>query len=409
MADLPGGIRDQQIENLFRSERVRLEPHARSLTMRTTIRALLVLSAVFVAGCERGGGLSDIAPHSTDEVLRIGVVGGPVELQFHRVAAARFTPEGDLLIGDASTGEVRSFTSAGEWIGSFGARGQGPGEHQDISGIWISGDTVWVGDNLALRVTQWLRDGRLIETARIPSVPGGGRGWVQGRTTDGAFVVSSAAPGETDRFHDRPDSVDVFLWDGGIRVSGHRLGRYFFRLSHMYENESGPGFTWYPAPLRSVGVVAAAGGEVVVLEGNAGRVVRVTSKSEEWIELPVSQRLPVTAEHKQEYEEVWVGSVSEQWRPRLQHALQGMTFPDTLPVASDLVVGGDRSIWVREFSIGPREAEFWWWFAPGEDHARRVVLPGSFTLMDAMGDLVLGVDQDSLNVENVVIRALMRP
>ena len=127
------------------------------------------------------------------------------------------------------------------------------------------------------------------------------------------------------------------------------------------------------------------------------------------IALPVHERVPVTDEHWRQYEEMWAESAAEQWRPRLRSALQEMTRPDYLPVASDLLGGLDGSIWIRRFRITPTEPNVWWWITAGDEEFRHVLLPASFTPMDASGNLVLGVERDELDVERVVVLQVETP
>lgn len=367
-------------------------------------RGAVAAAVTLVAGCGAADGPAAVDPLYTEEVLRIGVVEGPEELQFNRITAARFLDDGSVLVGNAGTGEVRRFRRDGAWMGSFGALGQGPGEHRSITGIWASGDTVWVVDNVSHRLTTWLADGRHLSTRRIPMAGPEGRGWVHGRTGDGRFVVAGVVYGVPDRDGNRPDSVDLFLWDEDADWAEELVGRYFFHMLHMYQEVLG--FTWYPAPLRSAGRVAASGGDVWILEGNEGYLERVTAEGRDRMELAMSQRVPVSGEHRQLYEEEWVGSVPEQARPRLRNALQAMTFPDHLPIASNLMVGGDGSVWVQRFSIGPQEAETWWRIPPGDADRDHVIFPRPFTPMDALGDLVVGVDRDDMDVQYVVVRRI---
>ena len=359
-----------------------------------------------MAGCESGASSGSQAPFVTSELLRIGVADGFEELQFHRIRAARLIPGGGILVGNASTAEVRRFDPDGEWILSFGATGRGPGEHQNISGIWLAGDSLWVADHLLYRLTHWTLDGTHISTTAIP--PGSdGPAAVRGRTSDGSLVVSSLVHGAIDGNRMQVDSVDLHLWDGKSREVDDVLGRFFSQVVHQYQE--GIGVTGYPSALRAHGQVTAVGADIVVLDGNTGELLRIAPGRTDRIDLPIQDPVSVTDDHWRQYEEVWVGSVAEQWRPRLRSALREMTRPDHLPFASEMLGGLDGSIWIRTFRISPAEPNIWWWIPSRGDEPRRVILPPGFTPMDASGNRVLGVETDEFDVEQVVLVQVTLP
>lgn len=198
------------------------------------------------------------------------------------------------------------------------------------------------------------------------------------------------------------DSMDLFRWDGSSGRAGGRVGRFFFRVLHrVYDS---PGYTFYPAALRAQGQVVAAGDDVVVLDGNTGDLIRISPEARVRVALPAPEPVAITEDHRRHHEEEWVGTVAEEWRPRLRRAVAGMTYPEHLPVASTLMGGGDGSIWVRSFRAWPAEVELWWWLPSPGVPPRRVAFPANFTPLDAVGPRVLGVATDELDVEYAVVR-----
>jgi hypothetical protein len=76
-------------------------------------------------------------------------------------------------MAQAQDGQIRLYSSAGELQGSFGRRGEGPGEFMNLSQMgWIA-DTLWVYDSNLRRITKLSSDLELLTT--IANVPGTAR------------------------------------------------------------------------------------------------------------------------------------------------------------------------------------------------------------------------------------------
>jgi hypothetical protein len=119
--------------------------------------------------------------------LRIGEIDGPEPLRFHRVAAVTVGSDGTLHIANNGSVEVRRFTGDGEYMGSLGGRGSGPGEFQHISAILPDGQHVYVIDSRLNRATVFAEDGTLMET--IPLTAGAARLLPLSRTGSGWIVL----------------------------------------------------------------------------------------------------------------------------------------------------------------------------------------------------------------------------
>lgn len=92
------------------------------------------------------------APAQLEEVLRIGVVEGPDEYQFHDVRSLAVADDGTIYVGNNQTKTVRVFAPDGRFQHEFGGSGQGPGEYLAVNRVWLTQGGV--------AITDWQRGGR---------------------------------------------------------------------------------------------------------------------------------------------------------------------------------------------------------------------------------------------------------
>ena len=62
---------------------------------------------------------------STVPVLSIGVIEGPEALMFSNVKSAAWNADGNLVIADLGSGQIRTFSSEGELLRTLGRAGKG--------------------------------------------------------------------------------------------------------------------------------------------------------------------------------------------------------------------------------------------------------------------------------------------
>ena len=88
--------------------------------------------------------------------VTIGVLDGPAEYQFSRVTAAARQSDGDFVVVDAGTREVRLYRRDGAFVRTLGGPGSGPGEFQNPTQVLITAaDSVIVWDNANYRITRF--------------------------------------------------------------------------------------------------------------------------------------------------------------------------------------------------------------------------------------------------------------
>ncbi len=77
-----------------------------------------------------------------DPVVDLTLSGTGPAHEFHRAHSLKQRPDGSLMIADGGSREVRVFSATGEFLGSFGGSGEGPGEFRSLRRIGNAGDTL---------------------------------------------------------------------------------------------------------------------------------------------------------------------------------------------------------------------------------------------------------------------------
>jgi hypothetical protein len=105
---------------------------------------------------------------SLEPHVSIGVVDGPAEYQLFDVTAAARQSDGDIVVVDGGSREVRLYDRLGIFMRNLGGPGSGPGEFQDPAQVMVTaGDSVVVWDNTLYRITRFDPDGGFVSVQSI--------------------------------------------------------------------------------------------------------------------------------------------------------------------------------------------------------------------------------------------------
>lgn len=149
--------------------------------MRTL--SALALCAV-VAGCA-GEGTAASREFALEPVFRIGVVEGPPEFAFGRIATVLPMADGGFFTCDGNDTQVRRYGPDGAFLGAVGRQGAGPGEYSMCMDLALLGDSMLiVSDPSNARFAMFSVDGTFRRMLNASVFPGFGG--------DNAFFIDTA-------------------------------------------------------------------------------------------------------------------------------------------------------------------------------------------------------------------------
>lgn len=344
--------------------------------------------------------------------VEIGVLEGPPEYQLFRVADATRLSDGRLVVANAGTHELRFYDPGGDFLTRAGAEGEGPGEFQDLAGVFLlPGDSILAYDWRLRRLSVFGPDGAFLRSHALQPLEGLASPRVEGRFADGSLLVRG---GSVYSMRDelstgvsrRPTVYYGYAADGSggdslVSVPGPEAwvktrDQGFMVTSLMFGRGSAQGVG---GDLFWVGTTDAY---EVRAYTPAGRLVRIVRLHHE----PV----PVTeADVEAEVERRLAGVEDEETRRERGARYREMQTPRTMPAYATLEVARDGHLWIRRHA-GPRDEgpALWDVFEPEGSWLGTVPLPEGLRVLEIGEAYVLGSWRDELDVERVRLHRLTR-
>jgi hypothetical protein len=378
---------------------------------RTVIRAGLALALVapWPAGAQAAPPRWDLVPE-----LRIGSADRP-DYDLSAVRGLAVGPQGQTYV--AQRYEVRVYDARGRYLRTLGRRGSGPGEFQSVRGIGLRGDTLWVADDAANRITLFGGGGRALETLRIdsPVIPGAAR-----PTPPAGILADGSVIGRPFPSQERLDAVDDVLVPFVQMTRAGRPIRSFGLVSVSGEYGTLRGARSVlnfslPVQTHSLWDLASDGSSLVVVDRPAAgrsdathfRVVRYRSPGQ----VAFDRRLPYRprefpAAVRDSLREKMVGILVEsgfaRGRGRAETLVDdSIPIPPFQPPVSHVAAGRDGTTWLRREHAGGGTVRWLVLDAAGNPLAEAAA-PAGLVILEARRDTVWGVEHDELDVPYVV-------
>ncbi len=342
-------------------------------------------------------------------LLRIGVVEGDPAQQFSGITGAVRLPSGVVVVADGGSQEVRFFGQGGEFLGRVGGAGGGPGEFTGLSGLGGDGaGEGWAYDFFLRRITWMNGSGEVtgltslgMEPAMLNPV---------GSLPDGTFVLKqlwgAEEVSEASRGGLRRDPIAV-VRVGRDGVQMDTLGLFPGREIYLFD-EGGRGVMGTP-PFARNAVVALREGRVVVgeqrsfefgeygAEGELRRLVRVSEADRS-----------VGPQEMEWFLQGRLAHAPPEDHAAIRRSVEEMPRPETMPAYGGVLGDSDGNLWVSEWAMGPQLPSLWRVFGSEGSWLGTVEMPRRFFPLDIGSDWMLGVQQDDLDVEYLVLFPLQK-
>lgn len=334
--------------------------------------------------------LFELGPQAT---LTVGLEGG-TEVPLYDVAGGFIDARGGIVIADAGNYRLARWSSIGESLSSFGGKGRGPGEFENITWIQAVGSEAALYDARSRRIS-WFDPGGGFLRSRPFALPR------SAPPTDDAIVASGAAlgvigPSEVLAYAmayadpvgeagPLPVYADIHVFDttaAPLRVVGQ------YMLVEWYEDPSIDGFPLanrlepprfhWSARDDLFAIAAAATHRIDILGGGSLRTVIREARS----------RIPFSPD-----------SIPAEYQ----------LAADSLQAYRDVRIDGQRRVWVKPAVDETEPTTRWRVFAENGDRLGDLKLPSDATVLDATGTVVLLLRRSDLDEESVELWDLKVP
>ncbi len=320
---------------------------------------------------------------------------------FNSVRGVRRLPNGGIVVANRGSAEIRKFNADGEFVGSAGGRGEGPGEFTNLQQIELAGDSL-LGLDWDGRMAIFGRDLGLVRTAWSDPEVSEVR-----YLSDGIMVVEILVP--------EIGTVGLARWPSVLVL---------FDLEGVAVDTIGwtPGFEEYAndilsmAPLfRKSSVLDSHGNRIFVGSSDhmqieelntSGDTVRIFRIPDYPLALTAQQ---VRAERDARLDIPLPPGVSS-LPPYYVDAVEDLPSQETRPAYAGMLVDATGAIWLQPFrGLSERGGpEPWLVLGPEGDWLGSVEIPEDFWVTDIGVDEILGIWIDELDVQHPQVRHLAR-
>ncbi|UCD24528.1 MAG: hypothetical protein JSW51_01015 [Gemmatimonadota bacterium] len=362
---------------------------------------------------------------SDEARVTIGVLDGAAAYQLHDVVAAKLQSEGDIVLVDGGTREVRLYDSAGTFLKELGGPGSGPGEFEyPVQVLVTAGDTISVWDDALARVTRFNPQGELLDIRTVdrgqiakaidpPMYPGTARllpdGNLMVRLTEKAMTKQAAKTGN------QGSEGGSRARSGALRVSADyaRVDTLMFFGDAELVDVAAPWGDWrLPPPRAKTTVLAVHSDESRVCIGDqraaeiacfgpdgSHTLIRWTPKQVAVTEADVTVWRDTTVE-------LLAGKLSES---QVIGVLEQVVVPAVRPPFSEIRIDAAGNLWAEQ---GPSEENVgsidYLVFDPTGVLLGTVATP-PVRILDIGHDYLLGVYEDDLEVQYLKLFDILKP
>lgn len=337
-------------------------------------------------------------------VLELGAIDASGPTKFYRVRDIELLPNGEVVVANQGSEELRIFAEGGAVRASVGGKGHGPEEFDGLAMVESFADSLltWDGGNQRFSVRRL--DGTLLRTFKPDLVDGlllpvdlmrrGG-----GASQPGILTITARYMSQLSGSGLVVDTalVSVYALDGSFVDSVGRVphnARAVLRVGNRQTTLSAPYQVYAPVIADEKGFCHMFGSAPEIYcrdRSGLRRLIRA--------ELPIRS---VTEDHVDRWWEKAFESSSERRHSALRRIRDFMPFPEAFPAFDDLLRDDQGRLWVRRYRTPGEEQEERLVFEDGR-WVGRLDTPVGLEIMDVQGQRIGSVWRNSLGIEFIRI------
>ena len=372
--------------------------------------------------------LENVAPQWTPEtawrlsqepITSIGGMEGDPSQELYRVRSATRLTNGNIVIANAGTNELRFFRPDGSYLRSAGGEGGGPGEFRSVSLVSrLAGDSLVAFDGLQDRISYFDKNGEFARSLplrtsdevpfmQVIGVFDGGALLVKAPTiTTGPSPTGvSQSPDRLFRYAADGSALDSVGWGAGRETFTYRIGRGSMGAPPHFGRS-----TQY-AVYDSLFYIATNDVYEIRTYSISGVLRSVVRKHHE--------NLPVTGDDIEaigKRSEERLNRASSNTPPFARKMFEELPFPETMPAFGrsgsferTFHVDTEANVWVLEYNRPADDRVRWTVFDSGGVLRGTLRVPDGLDILDIGHDYVLGLWRDEDEVEHVMMYGLVKP
>ena len=343
-------------------------------------------------------------------VFSIGGGSGGPEYDLNEIRGSVRLTDGRIVVADNLAGELRFFDSTGAFLSRGGRKGKGPGEFEQMAGVWaLPGDTLAVYDIATRRISLFNSGGTF---ARQVDLSAGGFIAPMGILDDGTIVGSGfsfnpdSLPAKGSR---RRNTLPALL----ISPNGGKTDTMAtFEGMEMYTVEVNFGGRTFPNPLQvqfGLNTTLGGRGDQVYVGDNAKPEIRVYGQDGTLRRIIRYPYTPVTvtetqrkAQEESNLERLAANpfrGMPKEMMDQVGGWIRNATYAERFPAYETFFLDREGNVWIQEFAPGqPQQFQV---YSPSGEFIVRTALPRDLRPMDIGKDYVLGTWKDSDGLEHV--------
>lgn len=348
--------------------------------------------------------------------LQIGFVDGDVPYLFTQIVGLFAFPDGAIAVADGGSDEIRVFDASGAHKTTAGRHGSGPGEFQDLRGIWLKPpDTLVAFDNARQLVQLFTSGGTHVRDFPVRISLNyerfaymGDYAHVLGVDASGS-VVFETPYGVPRGGPDGPASLTTTLLrfsplgTGPDTIVTLAVGLVETTEAHSPGTFASPLFSAIVTPsVVGNAIYGATPDRYEILRyDRTGRVRTIIRRS---FEPRTVQPEHVRQEHERRLGHVPDGSM----RQRVQAILDRTPVPERFPPIAALLADEAGNLWARAYDYPEADSETWAVFDPEGVWLGELQLPARFHPFQVTSDRILGVWRNDDDVPFVRVYQLVK-